>query len=116
MPSPADLVGRPFRSEDWTVMDIKNLERMRIGRAAKDVQEVGVILRPSGQSRLLTKLRNTVGTQTLVADATGHTQAADHVDTAALQDEVKRLRVALDKAVKINEKMWNGVVDLKLAA
>lgn len=97
-------------------MDIKNLERMRIGRAAKDVQEVGVILRPSGQSRLLTKLRNTVGTQTLVADATGHTQAADHVDTAALQDEVKRLRVALDKAVKINEKMWNGVVDLKLAA
>jgi pre-rRNA-processing protein IPI3 len=31
-----------------------------------------------------------------------------------LMAENKKLRASLDKAVKINDKMWNGIVDLHL--
>lgn len=96
-------------------MDIKNLDRMRVGRAPKDAQEVGVILRPSSKSACVAKLRSP--TVQMVAPSSGDSMATTNDgDMTALQEEVKRLRTALDKAVKINEKMWNGVVDLKLAA
>jgi pre-rRNA-processing protein IPI3 len=100
-------------------MEIRNLERMRVGRAAKDAQEVSVLLRsgPADHARV-DRLRGsgsrTAPTETFRATAPSRTDA--EVDSAALQHEVKRLRTALDRAVKLNEKMWNGVVDLKMGS
>lgn len=113
LPSPPDLVGKPVRADDWAVMDVRNLERMRSSRGAKDAQEVGVLLRPSSRTDVLNTLRGVPSR----ARGTGPARPApvtEGADVAVLQDEVRRLKSALDKAVKINEKMWSGVVDLKL--
>ncbi|BEJ14758.1 hypothetical protein CspHIS471_0405250 [Cutaneotrichosporon sp. HIS471] len=112
-PSPPDLIGKPVRTEDWAVMDVRNLERMRTSRGAKDTQEVGVLLRPSCRTSLLSALRATP-TRNIGSDPARGGPVSDGADVAALQDEIRRLKGALDKAVKINEKMWSGVVDLKL--
>lgn len=50
------------------------------------------------------------------SDPTRRGTTSDGAEVAALQDEIRRLKGALDKAVKINEKMWSGVVDLKLSS
>lgn len=114
MPSPPDLVGKPHRPEDWAVMDVRNLERMRTSRGAKDGQEVGVLLRPNNRTQLLSSLRATPSRSS--GDAVVKPTSSSDADVATLQDEIRRLKGALDKAVKINEKMWSGVVDLKLGA
>lgn len=113
LPSPPDLVGKPVRADDWAVMDVRNLERMRTSRGAKDAQEVGVLLRPTSRTDLLNTLRASPSRNSSGGVARpGH--SAQTADVAALQDEIRRLKGALDKAVKINEKMWSGVVDVKL--
>lgn len=110
---PPDLVGKPFRAEDWAIMDIKNLERMRASRTAQDSQEVSIILRPSKVSDRLLSLRGGVVASSPSARPV---ENGTQDDTAALHNEIKRLRTALDKAVKTNEKMWNGIVDLKMGS
>lgn len=93
-------------------MDIRNLERMRVGKSSKDSQEVHMLLRPSVGWDTLDVLRDTPTSASLPK---GKLQEAQTTDSAALQEEVKQLRKALNKALTINERMWNGVVDLKLA-
>ena len=114
---PPDLVGRPFRADEWAVMEIRNLERMRVGRAAKDAQEVVVVLPgASGNFAAVDALRGHGAELQVQLGGRGRVERQEEEDTAALQAEVKRLRAALGRAVKLNEKMWNGVVDLKLGS
>ncbi|CAK9786838.1 WD40 repeat-like protein [Cutaneotrichosporon oleaginosum] len=113
LPSPADLIGKSVRADDWAVMDVRNLERMRTNRGAKDAQDAGVLLRPNNRTNLL----NTVRAVPLQPPPHGSARSApsgQQADVAALQDEIRRLKGALDKAVKINDRMWSGVVDLKM--
>lgn len=46
----------------------------------------------------------------------GGSQTDEQADGAALQQEVKRLKQSLAKAAKLNDKMWSGVLDLKMGA
>lgn len=74
-----------------------------------------MLLRPSSRTDLLSSLR----AAPTPSSATGPARpvaSSDGTDVAALQDEIRRLKGALDKAVKINERMWSGVVDLKMAS
>jgi len=82
-----------------------------MGRTAKDVQEVTMLLRPHPVSARVDGLRPTrqklpVGVASAVSS--GEDQLAE------VLAENKRLRASLDKAVKINDKMWTGIVDLHL--
>lgn len=112
--SPPDLVGRAGGAGDWPIMEIKNLERMRVTKSARESQEVSILAQPEARERL-SLLRGAAGLERASAMATvGESVRED--DTAALREEIRRLQGALDKAARINEKMWNGVVDLKLGA
>ena len=94
---PPDLVGTGVKLDSWPVMEIKPLERMRIGKSAEEVQEVTI---------LLPRLEQLPG---VPVDAEFNDKLVE------LAAENKRLRAGLDRAVKINERMWNGIIDLKLA-
>lgn len=109
MSTPPDLVGRAGRADNWPVMEIKNLERMRVAKSARESQEVSVLAKPDVRGRL-SLFRGGAG----VEQVRVHLDSASEDDTAALREEIRRLQGALDKAARINEKMWNGVVDLKL--
>ena len=92
----------------WPLMEIKPLERMRIGKAARDVHEAIILLRPGvGLAELdsVCPARPVIVPGAQVVD----TDTGDKM--AELLAENKRLRAGLDKAVKINERMWNGIVD-----
>lgn len=110
MMSPPDLVGKPFRNDEWAIMDIRNLERMRASRTAQDSQEVNILLRPSRIGDRLLARRAPPSVRAAASDNSGSE------DTAALHDEIKRLKSSLETAVKTNEKMWNGIVDLKMSS
>lgn len=99
------------KSDSWPVIEIKPLERMRMGRTAKDVQEVTMMLRPHPALSLLDDLRPPRQKQFVSIDAAASTGEDQLADVLA---ENKRLRASLDKAVKINDKMWTGIVDLHL--
>lgn len=108
---PTDLVGTGLRPDAWPVMEIKPLERMRIGKAARDVQEVTLFLRPHRSAELdsLRPSRSKIVTAVRTAD----TESGDKL--AETLAENKRLRAHLDRAAKINERMWNGIVDHQLS-
>jgi len=91
-------------------MEIKPLERMRIGRAARDVQEVTMLLRPNRTDKL-DSLRPP--RPKILSGGNGRFESGDKL--AELAAENKRLRAGVDRAVKINERMWNGIVDLQLS-
>lgn len=110
MSAPPDLVGCAGRAENWPVMEVKNLERMRVAKSARETQEVSVLVKPDARDRL-SLFRRGAGTEELRAT---NGDVGTEEDTAALREEIRRLQGALDKAARINEKMWNGVVDMKL--
>ncbi|CAD6575096.1 MAG: Pre-rRNA-processing protein ipi3 [Tremellales sp. Tagirdzhanova-0007] len=107
---PSDLIGAGVKLDSWPVMEIKPLERMRIGKSVEDVQEVTILLRSNPHVELDT-LRPLRPDQLpgVPVDA----ESSDKL--AELVAENKRLHASLDRAVKINERMWNGIIDLKLA-
>ncbi|WWD21046.1 hypothetical protein CI109_105527 [Kwoniella shandongensis] len=119
---PPDLISAPGsttgnNAENWPIIEIKNLERMKSTRSIKEVQESTVLLRPSvdllSQLDDLRPKRTTalLGGSTGVAGGVG-AQIGDQL--SELMAENKKLRLSLEKANKINEKMWNGIVDLRL--
>ncbi|WOO83475.1 Pre-rRNA-processing protein IPI3 [Vanrija pseudolonga] len=110
---PADLSNSASRNDPWPIMEIRNLERTRVNVSSKHAQTVGISLRPSIGSSRLDRLRRASPQAQLVSAQHVTNQGEDN--SAALSQEVRELRAALDRAVKLNEKMWNGVVDLKLA-
>jgi hypothetical protein len=91
-------------------MEIRTLERMKVGRAARDLHEPVMLIRPNMTLQRLDDLRPPKARS--LAPVTKDNGEGDKV--AALEAENKRLRMHLDKAVKLNEQMWNGVVDLHL--
>ncbi|KAL1406051.1 Pre-rRNA-processing protein ipi3 [Vanrija albida] len=110
---PADLSNSATRSDPWPIMEVRNLDRARASTSTKHAQTVGVSLRPTVGSSRLDKLRRAPQQSQLVSRQPAASNGEDN--SAALSQEVRELRAALDRAVKLNEKMWNGVVDLKLA-
>ena len=97
-------------------MEIKALERMRAGRVAREVQECAIVLGRRSDARIKALLPSRsharLGTIAQSSDS-GVESSSDRV--AELEAENKRLKSNLDKAVKLNEKMWSGIVDLRLA-
>lgn len=84
---------------------------MRVGKAARETQEVTMLLRPSiVDIDFLRPPRSTSLSTPSINTGTGE---GDKL--AEVLAENKRLRTNLDRAIKINERMWNGVIDLKLA-
>ena len=113
---PADLVGgtSTAKTENWPILDVKAFERMRVGRTAKDVQEVTMLLRPNPLIASLDCLRPAEAPSfgTSAQPATSGTGTEEQI--AQLMAENKRLKASLDRATKINDKMWSGIVDMHL--
>jgi pre-rRNA-processing protein IPI3 len=111
---PPDLIGTTGGKKDgWPIMEIKALERMRAGRIAREVQECTLVLGQSGSSRLEALRPPVKGQKAVVMTNTAADSSADRL--AELEAENKKLKANLERAVKINEKMWSGIVDAKLA-
>lgn len=121
---PQDMVGSAGQSsmsmsmskrDEWPIMEIKALERMRAGRVAREVQECTIVLGKKSDQKVKALLpNNSNSTLGSISHSTGGGESnSDRV--AELEAENKRLKSNLDKAVKLNEKMWSGIVDLRLA-
>ncbi|KAL7421225.1 Pre-rRNA-processing protein ipi3 [Cryptotrichosporon argae] len=106
LPRPPTLVGGGGGgggggAADWVATDVRPLERAR--RSGTDVwaplgtQDVDA-LRPTRRVR--------AGAELVPRDT--------HDDRAALEAENRKLRAALERAVRVNERMWAGVVELKM--
>lgn len=107
-------------SDAWPLMEVKPLERMRVGKAARDVQEVSLMLGPTSDFSILDTLGfNTPASAqtfnpstTASADSSSDLSAISRIEE--LERENKKLKMAFDKATRINEKIWEGLVDLKM--
>ncbi|KAK4687330.1 pre-rRNA-processing protein IPI3, partial [Tremellales sp. Uapishka_1] len=108
---PLDLIGTAFRPEHWPVAEVRPFERLRVGRAARDVQEVTVILRPSGTRARLERLRAPIVSSMSPTSQVAENDVGEKV--ASLEMENKKLKASLERALKVNEKMWSGIVDMK---
>lgn len=107
--------------EAWPLMEVKPLERMRVGKAARDVQEVSVLLGPSTDFSILDTLGFDSAAPTaapVLSTIPSTSDTAADLATAArieeLERENKKLKVAFEKATRVNEKIWEGLVDLKM--
>lgn len=119
---PADLVGSVgAKSEEIPIMEIKPLDRLK-HRSPQESHEPTVLLRPSTSTSypasLLSDLRlppraplsKLGGRQQAVVGNAGTTGE----QMERLLAENKRLKAAFDRAEKINEKLWDKVMDVKL--
>ncbi|OXG19341.1 pre-rRNA-processing protein IPI3 [Cryptococcus neoformans Tu259-1] len=119
---PADLVGSVgAKSEEIPIMEIKPLDRLKL-RSPQESHEPTVLLRPSTSTSypasLLSDLRlppraplsKLGGRQQAVVGNAGTTGE----QMERLLAENKRLKAAFDRAEKINEKLWDKVMDVKL--
>ncbi|AFR95971.1 pre-rRNA-processing protein IPI3 [Cryptococcus neoformans C23] len=119
---PADLVGSVgAKSEEIPIMEIKPLDRLK-HRSPQESHELTVLLRPSTSTSypasLLSDLRlpprapltKLGGRQQAVVGNAGTTGE----QMERLLAENKRLKAAFDRAEKINEKLWDKVMDVKL--
>ena len=98
--------------DKWPPIEVKPFERMRVGKTARYAQEVTMSLRPGPHDSLLDALRPIRERSIIVAQGgAGERTAQQLADVIA---ENKRLRTSLERAVKINDQMWKGVVDLQL--
>jgi pre-rRNA-processing protein IPI3 len=97
--------------DSYPLLEVKTLERMKVGRVARDLHEPVILLRPSP---LLSRLDGLRPPRPKVIPNSTQASASEGEKIASLEVENKRLRASLDKAIKLNERMWNGVVDLHL--
>ncbi|WVR09162.1 hypothetical protein IAU60_006224 [Kwoniella sp. DSM 27419] len=110
---PADLISTSHpggqKADQWPIMEVKPFERMK-SRQPQLTQAVTMRLQPSTLLAQLDDLR-----PKSVRSIGGGPKGGDGKDQLeALLAENKRLKTALDKAGKINERMWNGIVDMRL--
>lgn len=123
---PADLVGSVgAKSEEIPIMAIKPLDRLKL-RSPQESHEPTVLLRPSTSTStstsypasLLSDLR--LPPRAPLTKLGGRQQAVvGNAETTGEQMEQllaenKRLKAAFDRAEKINEKLWDKVMDVKL--
>ncbi|ORY26263.1 WD40-repeat-containing domain protein [Naematelia encephala] len=113
LPRPPDLVGTSFKPEDWPAMEVKPFERMRVGKPAREVQETTLLLRPSPAAIDRLEALHPPRSWKDYAPPPIVT-ASDGDNMAEILADNKRLKAQLDRAVRINEKMWTAVVDLKM--
>lgn len=121
---PADLVGSVgAKSEEIPIMAIRPLDRLKL-RSPQESHEPTVLLRPSTSTStsypasLLSDLRlpprapltKLGGRQQAVVGDAGTTGE----QMERLLAENKRLKAAFDRAEKMNEKLWDKVMDVKL--
>lgn len=116
---PADLVGSVgvgagagAKGEEIPIMEIKPLERLK-GRPPQESHEPTVLLRPptSHAASLLSDLRPPPAPAVTRRQAMGDAgTTSDQV--GQLLAENKRLKAAFERAEKINEKLWNKVMDV----
>ena len=90
-------------------MEVKNLERARSKDLTKP--QVYMTLRPSAATPTVNSIRPSPQTTFLSSQPSGLGGGEQLAEAMA---ENKRLREDLDKAVKLNKRMWNGVVELEL--
>ena len=113
---PQDMLGNQSSKTDWPIMEIKALERMRAGRVAREVQECTIVLGRRGDDRVRALLpsasQSSSGMGTISYSSNNGESSSDRV--AELEAENKKLKGNLEKAVKLNEKMWSGIVDMRL--
>ena len=109
IPRPPDMVGVPHKAELWPIMEIKPLERIK-SKITRDNQEVTILLRPKNLEAIAA-LRPVDEDEPLPF---GTATAGEADKIAALEEENKRLRASLEKAARINDKMWAGIVDMKM--
>ena len=80
---------------------------------------VDELLSGLGPASIATVASGSMLTLTRAAGVEVAAVASGGVDTASqiadLESENARLKASLEKAIKDNEKMWNGVVQMKLA-
>ncbi|OCF44890.1 pre-rRNA-processing protein IPI3 [Kwoniella heveanensis CBS 569] len=107
--SSASGAGLVSKADQWPIMEVKAFERMK-ARSPQHTQEVTIRLQPSSMQARVDGLRprekRSIG---------GQKGGDEKAQLEALLAENKKLKTALDKAGKINERMWNGIVDLRLA-
>lgn len=108
---PPDLFGSSSKSDAWQLSEIKPFERMR-ARSTKDIQDVPILLRPTRTQARIDSVRAKRPQNLMMNHSDGSAQARDAEAELALENQ--RLRAALDRAVKINQHMWNGIVDMQL--
>lgn len=109
------------KSEEIPIMEIRPLDRLKL-RSPQESHEPTVLLRPSTSTSypasLLSDLRlpprapltKLGGRQQAVVGNAGTTGE----QMEQLLAENKRLKAAFDRAEKINEKLWDKVMDVKL--
>lgn len=123
---PADFIGTPgvrtigaagtTNGDDWPIMEIRAFERQKASRQTRDAREV--VMLSGAKSTAVDDLLASIapprkGTMVDVQVASGGVDTASQI--AGLESENQRLKASLEKAIKDNEKMWNGVVQMKLA-
>lgn len=107
------------KSEEIPIMAIKPLDRLKL-RSPQESHEPTVLLRPSTSypASLLSDLR--LPPRAPLTKLGGRQQAVvGNAETTGEQMEQllaenKRLKAAFDRAEKINEKLWDKVMDVKL--
>ncbi|WWC97842.1 hypothetical protein V866_004729 [Kwoniella sp. B9012] len=104
--------------EQWPIMEIKNFERMK-SQNHKSNHTITIKLPQNNLTAISTSTLfsqlDDLRPQTKKSISGGQSNGVEQDQLEALLAENKRLRTSLDKATKINEKMWNGIVDMKLA-
>ncbi|WWC73216.1 uncharacterized protein I206_107182 [Kwoniella pini CBS 10737] len=106
--------------EEYSIFEIKSFERIK-SQNVKLNHNITIKLSQN------TNYNNTLSTNLLLnkldelrpksiksIGSNGNTQNIEQNQLEALLEENKRLRTSLEKASKINEKMWNGIIDMKL--
>ncbi len=113
-------------ADNWPIMEIKPFERIRASEHVRQDCQVSLALGGVREVGLVDALRPAVvsgdvelGSGAGVPGGAGGAGGAGETDTAsriaALESETKRLRASLERAVKVNDSMWRGVVQMKLA-
>jgi len=109
--APSDLLGLPAKGQ-WPIMEIKPLERMKANRQARETREVTILLGAQRSNSLQNALR-------LPARGKATSKLSKGMDgdkVVELVAENQRLRAHLEKAIKINDRMWKGIVETQLAS
>jgi pre-rRNA-processing protein IPI3 len=108
-----------LNKDGWPVMEVRPLERMRVGQRQRLDQEIGVLLGGKVDEEVLdgfdileSDLPASVGTAHVPEVKDGDD---DSTRLLELEAEVTRLRSQLDRAKQINDRIWSGVVDQAFA-
>ncbi|WRT68936.1 uncharacterized protein IL334_005918 [Kwoniella shivajii] len=110
---PTDLIigtGSSLKSDQYPIMEIKPFERMKSTTVKTNHQ---FIMKLQSSQNLLSKLDDLRSAEKKIIAARSSGEDKDQLES--LLNENKRLRTSLEKAGKINEKMWNGIVEMRLA-